>query len=297
MNCPKIPTIEWQTLLILVINYAVFAIICVFYHQLHWWLVLVVGSFTVALHGSLQHEVIHGHPTRNRLVNELLIFPPLWLWLPFDLYRDSHLKHHVDHQIADPFEDPESYFVSQAQWDKLLSWQRDVYVFRNTVVGRLLLGPLMACWILWRDELLRFASGDMTNAGLWFRHLIAVALMLQWLHHFNIPVPEFLILFAYPGLALTMLRSFLEHQPAELPSNRTVVVQSGKIMGLLFLHNNLHALHHEQPALPWYRLPRVWRQSSAEILRRNGGYYYQSYLQIVKQYLFKPKVHPRHPAA
>ena len=295
MNNPKIPAIEWQTLLLLAVNYAAFAVICLFYHQLPWWLVLVAGGFTVALHGSLQHEVIHGHPTRNRLVNEVLVFPSLWLWLPFDLYRDSHLEHHIDDRITDPFDDPESYFVSQHQWDKLPAWQQGLYLVRNTVVGRLVLGPLMSCWSLWRNEFVRLARGDTTNAGVWFRHLISVALVLLWLRSFDIPLPEYIFLFAYPGLALTMLRSFLEHQTAEMPSNRTVVVKSGRLMGLLFLNNNLHALHHEQPALPWYLLPQVWQQTSADILQRNGGYYYRGYLQIIKQYLFKPKVHPRHP--
>ncbi len=295
MDNQKIPPVEWQTVLLVAINYAVFTLVCLFYHHLPWWIVLVIGAFVVALHGSLQHEAIHGHPTRNRQINEILIFPSLWLWLPYDIYRDSHLKHHEDDCITDPFEDPESYFVSRNKWETLAAWQRAGYVLRNTVGGRLLLGPLWACVTLWRDEIKRLVREDTSYLAAWFRHFISVVLMLLWLRYVEIPLYEYILLFAYPGMSLTMLRSFLEHQTDMSPARRTVVVKSGKIMGLLFLNNNLHALHHEKPALPWYRLPQVWRQSSRQILERNGGYYYRSYLQVIKKYLFSPKVHPRHP--
>ena len=295
MEKQNVPFIEWPTLLLLAVNYLAFALICSFYHQLPWWVLLVAGAYIVGLHGSLQHEVIHGHPTRNRLLNEILVFPSLWLWLPFDLYRDSHLKHHIDDRITDPFEDPESYFVAGAEWDSLNLLQRTCYWIRNTVPGRLLIGPAWACMTLVRQETARFLNADFSHLNLWMKHVISAALVILWLRLFNIPLLEYIVLFAYPGLALTMLRSFLEHQTDTMPAHRTVVVKSGKVMGLLFLNNNLHALHHEQPALPWYRLPQVWQQNSREILNRNGGYFYRSYFQVIRKHLFSPKAHPRHP--
>ena len=34
------------------------------------------------------------------------------------------------------------------------------------------------------------------------------------------------------------------------------IVEGSWILGPLFLFNNLHALHHEDPAMPWYQYTR-----------------------------------------
>ena len=60
------------------------------YDGLPWWLVLPLGAWFVCWHGSLQHEALHGHPTRRPWLNALIAYPPLWLWLPYPLYRESH---------------------------------------------------------------------------------------------------------------------------------------------------------------------------------------------------------------
>ena len=65
---------------------------------------------------SLQHELIHGHPTRWPRVNQLFGLLPLAVWYPYGLYRDSHLRHHRNDHLTDPHEDPESYYFSAAQW-------------------------------------------------------------------------------------------------------------------------------------------------------------------------------------
>ena len=45
------------------------------------------GGVLITLHSSLQHEIVHGHPTRWLGVNRLLAMLPLSLWLPFERYR------------------------------------------------------------------------------------------------------------------------------------------------------------------------------------------------------------------
>ena len=47
--------------------------------------------FTVALHSSLQHEALHGHPTRHAPVNEALVFLPLGLFYPFRRFKSPAL--------------------------------------------------------------------------------------------------------------------------------------------------------------------------------------------------------------
>ena len=103
--------------------------------------------------------------------------------------------------------------------------------------------------------------------------------------------------FAYPGVSLTLLRSYLEHQARPAPGERSVLIEAGWPLALMFLNNNLHALHHAEPGLAWYRLPARYRARRRELLENNGGYRYSGYMEIAARYLLRPKEHPRHPFA
>ena len=93
-------------------------------------------------------------------------------------------------------------------------------------------------------------AGDTANAGIWVRHFIGLALMLLFVTRvFGMSVLRYLAEFVYPGLIFGMMRSFTEHRWGERPSERTAVVESNWVFGLLFLWNNLHAVHHVSPAL------------------------------------------------
>src|SRR5215813_10849860 len=76
-----------------------------------------IGAFLVAWHGSLQHEIVHGHPTRARAINTLLASLPIGLWMPFGVYREQHLRHHAS-ELTDPLDDPESFYVTRASWER-----------------------------------------------------------------------------------------------------------------------------------------------------------------------------------
>ncbi len=86
---------EWPTLAVAAAIYATFTALTLGHAALPWWLLLVAGGYVTAWHGSLQHEVVHGHPTPSAAFNELLVLPSLWLWLPFRIYRESHRRHHA----------------------------------------------------------------------------------------------------------------------------------------------------------------------------------------------------------
>lgn len=73
---------------------------------------LLIGFTTWYL--SLQHELIHGHPTRVAWFNQLLGTLPLAVWYPYGLYRDSHLAHHRHDHLTMPTDDPESYYFTDA---------------------------------------------------------------------------------------------------------------------------------------------------------------------------------------
>ncbi len=293
---PGARTAEWPTLVVATAIYTGFAAITWFYHALPWWFILPAGGYLVAWHGSLQHEAVHGHPTRWRRVNELLVFPSLWLWLPYRVYQDTHVAHHREQRLTDPLNDPESYYLTAAQWRDCGRGMRGILLFRNTVTGRLLIGPLLAVWNLWRGELPRLMRRDPDAIKAWAVHVPACAIVLYWVVVVcDIPLGAYILLFAYPGTALTLLRSFAEHQPANNPACRTVVVEASWPLALLYLNNNLHALHHQAPALPWYALPSRYRDQRQDILAANGGYRFRGYAEIVARYLLRPKeavVHP-----
>src|SRR5579863_8821539 len=92
----KAPRIEWLTAALAAAVYAMWLGATFLWDRLPLWALLPIGAWTTASHMSLQHEIIHGHPTRTRWINNLIGQWPLALWLPFENYRHSHLAHHND---------------------------------------------------------------------------------------------------------------------------------------------------------------------------------------------------------
>ena len=290
--------IEWPTLAVAAVIYGGFGLLTWFYDALPWWLLLPLGGYLVAWQGSLQHEVVHGHPTPWRAVNEALVFPSLWLWLPYPLYRQSHLVHHQDENLTDPRHDPESYYLTPETWAAMGPLRRGLHWWLNTLSGRMLLGPAVCVGKFATGEVRRFARGDFAHLGPWAAHIAAGGVVLLWvLWICDIPFAGYVALFAYPGLSLTLLRSFLEHQAREDVGQRTAVVEAGSIMALMFLNNNLHTLHHAEPGLAWYRLPARYRAERARLLQCNGGCLFRGYAEVFARYLLWPKESPVHPFA
>ncbi len=288
-------TFEWPTWLLIGVIYATWLGLTFVAARWPWWVVLPLGAFVIAWHGSLQHEAVHGHPTRSPRVNALLAGWPLWLWLPYGLYRESHLKHHASEALTDPVRDPESYYVTADAWAAAAPVTRAFLRAHNTLLGRLVLGPLVACWRLAESEARRLRAGDRSSLRHWAWHAIGVIAVLWWVVGVcGLSIGAYVALFAYPGVGLTLLRSFAEHRPHAEPGARTVIVESGPMFSLLFLNNNLHAVHHEQPHLPWYALPAVWTRDRADVLARNGGYLVGGYLEWARRFGLRVKDEPRH---
>ena len=280
----------WPTLAVAAGTYAGFALLTWFYHAIPWWLILPLGAYLVCLHGSLQHEAAHGHPFRRRWLNSLLVFPSLWLWLPYPIYRDAHLRHHRDEHLTEPLEDPESYYVTPERWARMSPTHRRLRLWTNTLLGRLLLWPAYVVgWVL-QDALRRAIRGERSTLRAWAIHLPAVAVVVLWVVWVcDIPFWAYILLFAYPGLSLTLLRSFAEHRAAQLVGHRTAVIECGPVMSLLYLNNNLHALHHAEPGVPWHRRPARYRARRSELLEKNGGYLFRGYSEIVRRFLLVPR--------
>jgi fatty acid desaturase len=266
------------------------------YHHRHVpiWLLAPLGALLICLHGSLQHEIIHGHPTRWSRLNTLMASLPLSLWLPFALYRDSHLAHHRTAWLTDPLDDPESFYVETEAWQRAGRLRRALLWAHATLLGRLLLGPPRMIMTFWASCARALGRGDRRNASAWAWHLVAVAAVLGWLVVVcELPLGIYVVCIVYPGLALTLVRSFVEHRPSPDPGGRTLVVESRGPFALLFLNNNLHVLHHEMPRLPWYRLPASYRARADELRAR--GLVLSGYGEVFRRFLLRPRETPCYP--
>ena len=49
------------------------------------------------------------------------------------------------------------------------------------------------------------------------------------------------------------------------------------------------------PQVAWYRLPALYRSNRAHYLRRNEGYVFRSYAEVIARHLFRAKDPVPHP--
>lgn len=245
---------------------------------------------------SLQHELIHGRPSRSKQVNRLFGLAPLAVWYPYQLYRRSHLAHHRDELLTEPGIDPESNYIAAADYLALPPWRRQLWRAQRTVLGRLVLGPMMVVAPTWLDIVRRPLRGDFSQCTTWALHLTLLGALLWAIDRYaHIGPLQYVLTVAYPALGLAMLRSFYEHRPAATAAERVVVNEAGLFWRVLYLNNNYHAVHHERPDLPWYLLRRTYLAQRAEVVARNGGFVIPGYLSLFRRYAWSPVDSPIHP--
>jgi fatty acid desaturase len=259
------------------------------WHALPIWCAAPLGAWLCAWHMSLQHELIHGHPTRSEKVNSALAWLPLNLWLPYPIYRESHLRHHNETHLTDPLEDPESTYMPAASWAKAGAARKWVHHVCNTLLGRLLLGPAWTISQFWVSQARRRQKDAWR---VWMGHAAGVGMVLGWMSFVcGIDPIIYVLCCVYPGTSLILLRSLAEHRAAERPEDRTAVVEQAGLLGLLFLNNNLHILHHARPRIPWFALPEEWRRVEPGLRGARRGPVYRGYLEVARRYALRPQ-HP-----
>ncbi|MEM7731952.1 MAG: fatty acid desaturase [Pseudomonadota bacterium] len=285
---------EWPTLALMVVCYALWALAIFWLSELWLPLGIAVVALAVAQHSSLTHEALHGHPFRNAHVNEALVFPSLGLCVPYRRFRDLHLAHHVDSILTDPYDDPETNYLDPAVWHRLPRWVQRVLVMNNTLAGRMVFGPALGQVAMMETDWRLIRAGDRGVAMAWALHfigLVPVVVLVAWS---AMPIWAYLIA-AYAGFSIIKIRTFLEHQAHERASGRTVVIEDRGPLALIFLNNNLHAVHHMHPSVAWYKLPGLFRRNRERYLGRNGHYYYASYRDIFARHFFRAKDPVPHP--
>ncbi len=292
----SVRSVEWPTAGLLLGCYALWGLATAFHHVLGPLLFVVVTAPLITLHSSLQHEAAHGHPTRLAALNEALVFLPLGLFFPYRRFKSLHLRHHNDAALTDPYDDPESFYYAIADWQKLPEPLQKVLDLNNTFLGRITIGPAVMAVGFLASEIRMIAAGDRQVLWAWIRHAFGLAIVLGWVVVIC-GVPLWLYACAaYAGLALLNIRTFAEHQAHATAGGRTVIVEEASpLFGLLFLNNNLHFVHHENPRVAWYDLPALYRSNRAAFLAANESYSFRGYGEVIRRYLFRTKAPVPHP--
>ena len=260
------------------------------------WALFLLGGYVTQWHFSLQHESIHGMRNWPAWLRTAFVWPPIGLWMPYPVYNRSHSTHHVNFNITHPQRDTESYYHLAAAWPTYGAAHRRMLMLNQTLWFRLAFGPFLRLYKLAKKEIGRVRTGDYSNLPHWFTHAVSVTILLWWVMAVcDMPLWKYLLCFAYPGMSLGMLRTFIEHRYGERPMERVAIVESNTVMGVLFLYNNLHLVHHRQPTLPWYRIPARYRAQREEMMQVNQNFYFRGYLEIARRYLFRPVFDPAHP--
>ncbi|TXC70074.1 fatty acid desaturase [Sphingomonas ginsenosidivorax] len=282
-------TMEWPTIALAALIYGGWLAVTAWHTAIPTPLLVLAGGWLLAWQGSLQHETIHGHPTGIRPIDDAIGFVPLALWLPYRLYRRSHLAHHGAAVITDPRHDPESRY--RVPLGRLAAIPARL---QATLLGQMLFGPPIAVARFAIGEGARLVREPRRVLRDWTPHLAGVAILFGWLHHVGLGIGTYCACFVYPGMALTMLRSYAEHRADLVSPARAASVERGGMFALLFLNNNLHAAHHERPRLAWYALPAYHRRHRARFAG-SGSPIYRGYGDIVRRFAFRPHdaiVHP-----
>ena len=289
---------EWPTWLLIPVVYAAWLAPLVWSHQLGVVATTLLLIVACAWYMSLQHELVHGHPTRHRWLNKCLGFAPLAVWFPYTLYLESHLRHHNDAHLTVPGVDPETHYVSDRDWQRSGRLVRALYVHRKRFWGRFAFGPAMAIASVVQEAVDQIRAGNFSYLRMWSLHLALVAVMLAAIDRWTImPAWHYLLLVAYPALSLAMVRSYYEHRAAQDCKHRIAINEASWPMRLLYLDNNYHLVHHDLPGLPWYLLARVYRADRAAYIARCGGFRIGGYGELVRRFGLTPVDPPVHPWA
>lgn len=285
---------EWPTLLLWGTVLALWGVATSLLWGISPVLSVIVTGLCITQYSSFQHEALHGHPTRWAGVNEAMASLGVTLTVPFGRFRETHLAHHHDPNLTDPYDDPESNFMEPAVWAALSAPVRAVYRANNTLLGRMVIGPILGNFLWLKGEWALIRAGDRAVRRDWALHALGLGPVVAWLWWAEMTWGAYLLA-AWLGHGLLKIRTFLEHRAHEAFRARTVLVEDRGPLALLFLNNNYHVVHHCHPQVAWYDLPGVFSANRAHFLRRNEDYYFRSYAEIFRQYLFRAKDPVPHP--
>ncbi|WP_282061091.1 fatty acid desaturase [Roseobacter litoralis] len=286
---PRKIHVQWQTLLVCLCCYGGVTGSTFYADVLGLGLSGVVLTVALTLYSSFNHEVLHGHPFRSTAANTALVFPAMGLLIPYLRFKTTHLAHHHDPSLTDPYDDPETNYTDPAVWNTWSKARQKLYKWNNTLLGRMSVGPVIGLITFYKHDAQQIKNGNREILVAYLFHfagLVPVVLWLIWMSEMPFWLYATAVYFSH---AILKIRTFLEHQAHEKARCRSVIIEDRGPLSVLFLKNNLHAVHHAYPTLPWYRLQGFYDKRRDVVLTRNGGYVYGSYAQVASLFLLKAK--------
>ncbi len=274
--------IEWRTLFLIILIWFIEIILYIFGGNLPWYIILPILTLCIAQQLSLQHEILHGHPTNIRLVNDILGWLQFGIIWNYQQFKRLHLIHHNDYNLTHPTKDPESFFNYLSDYEKKSWFSKKILMINQYIWGRMLLNPLLGGIHHYRQMF--------GHSKYWFNtacHFLVFAVFFMILARYNFPIEIFLIA-SYFAVSLISVRSFMEHRLHTDPNGRIIAVEDYGFWGQLFLNNNFHIVHHQHPKMPWYLIADEYKKNRTEYGQLNHGYVRQSYWQIFQNHIFTP---------
>jgi fatty acid desaturase len=284
---------DWRTLIIAALVYGGWFATVFTHKQLPWWATFALLTWFGAWHLSLQHELVHGHPFQNSKLNAALASFSVTLWVPFLSFKRDHISHH-NATLTHPHLDTESYYSMPDKWQDSGRFLRTLYWANRTLAFRLTVWSVFSAVQYFVADAWR-AIRNIDNArSAWLLHLPAiVAVFFIVTRQAEMSLLEYLIGGVFGSHSLNMMRSFAEHKTLSNESNRTAIIDAGRIMSLLMLNNNLHIAHHEEPSAPWYLVPETAKRlNSFERAAQIGALYSGGYGEIIRRFTFRPYDQP-----
>ena len=288
-------SVQWPSMLMIVVCYTAWAAVTTVMASGSLVATMIILPFIITFHSSLQHEALHGHIFQSRFMRYAAVFSAIGIFIPYERFRDTHLEHHIDVNLTDPYDDPESNFIYPHQWNNHTFALRLFYNFNNTLMGRMLVGPAISMSKFYKGDIKAICSGNTRIMKAYAMHGLSILPILFWLEAFSPLTVESYLVACYFATGILKIRTFLEHRAHSDIQGRSVIVEDNGLLALLFLNNNFHALHHKKPHLPWYELPHNYRQHKGMILRHNDYYVYRNYGEVFRRFFFKRKDPVSHP--
>jgi len=280
---------EWRTLAVIVAVYGLTILTVMRREVLTPWLTIPFLSVLGAWHLSMQHETIHGHPFRSKLINDAIGSIPVTLWIPYFSFKKDHIEHHQS-DLTHPGLDNESYYVSPEAWARAGKIRRAAYWANRTILFRMFVWTVVSTLTYLWSIIRQMLRGDKQA---WFAMavhaagLVVVAYLVRSVG--GMPLWQFALGTTYGGRILNAIRPFPEHKYQSGVETRTAMVMAGPFMSLLMLNNNLHVAHHEQPGVAWYEVPNMSvRVNAVERAREVGLLYEGGYAEVFRKFSFKP---------
>lgn len=256
--------------------------------------IAVLSSLTTPFNRALLHEAIHGRMVRRRNWN-------VWLGralaicsgISFDAIRLGHMTHHRFPRHAldrvDVIEPGMNRVTATVKfYFGLLGW---LYV-REILSAMIMLLPRRAInWVashlLPDDEAtsvtLRGALGRGLDRRLARIRLDSVLVILVYGGAFYLYGewwPVLLAAIALRGLIVSLQDNVAHYDTPAVIGAPAHNSHASRLVALFMLNSNLHGVHHDQPDVPWSRLPRAFV--------RAGGNYSGGYFTLLAKQFYGP---------